>query len=336
MEPSSNPVRRKSPPTRSVASSANASRTAARRAPSLRSPVLPTRLEGVLLAIYPATLLLGSLFSLLNPRSRNAPYSARLQSHPPADAPSYFALKKNLFNAWFVKIGWFWTTLAFFLFLFMHPSTGPRLSPVLTPRRLQGLVRYAVATLWWVLVTQWFFGPGLVDRTYKLTGGQCELVRSEAGRASIGGAREVFTAAACRLAGGEWKGGHDISGHVFLLVLGSAFLWFEILPVVMRHAGLREERLVMHADGSVKSAEAEVQMVGGKDEADGEEVAQGVSAPVVVAGLSWWMLLMTAAYFHTWFEKFTGLVVAFLGVFTIYFLPRAVPAVRRVVGIPGV
>ena len=152
-------------------------------------------------------------------------------------------------------------------------------------------------------MTQWFFGPGLVDRTYKLTGGQCELVRSEAGRASIGGAREVFTAAACRLAGGEWKGGHDISGHVFLLVLGSAFLWFEILPVVMRHAGLREERLVMHADGSVKSAEAEVQMVGGKDEADGEEVAQGVSAPVVVAGLSWWMLLMTAAYFHTWFEK---------------------------------
>ncbi|MCJ1432163.1 hypothetical protein MMC27_001519 [Xylographa pallens] len=303
-----------------------------------RSPLLPTPLEALLLAIYPSTLLLGSLFSLLNPLSRAAPYSAVLQSHPPAFAPSYFARKRNLFNVFFVKIGWFWTTLAFLVFLLLHPSTGPPRSAVLTPRRAQAFVRYTIVTMWWVLVTQWFFGPGLVDRSFLWTGGQCELVRTEEGRDGMSETRQFVTGAACKLAGGSWKGGHDISGHVFLLVLGSAFLWLEILPVVMRHAGLREQRLILHEDGNVKSAEAEVQMAREKeDREDAEAEAEaGVSVPVIVAGLSWWMLLMTAAYFHTWFEKFTGLVVAFAGLFTVYFLPRAVPAMRSVVGMPGV
>lgn len=111
---------------------------------------------------------------------------------------------------------------------------------------------------------------------------------------------EFFTATACKAVGGQWKGGHDISGHVFLLVLGSAFLGFEILPVVGRWAGLREMRNVRRGDGGVGSAEGEI--VGG-EEGEGKEERAGLSMPVAVAGLSWWMLLMTAAYFHTWFEK---------------------------------
>ena len=268
---------------------------------SNRSPLLPTSLEALLLAIYPSTLLLGSLFSLLDPHARNAPYSAASQSHPAELAPSYFAQKKNLFNVFFVKKGWFWTTLAYAMFLLMHPSIGPSRSLVLTPRRVQGLVRYGITTFWWAVVTQWFFGPALIDRNFLWTGGQCDLVRSEEGRAGMSDTREFFTAAACKLAGGKWKGGHDISGHVFLLILGSAFLWMEILPVVMRHAGLREERLISHMNGSVVSAEVEALESREKDE--NVEVAHGVSAPLAVTALSWWMLLMTAAYFHTWFEK---------------------------------
>jgi hypothetical protein len=49
----------------------------------------------------------------------------------------------------------------------------------------------------------------------------------------------------------------------------------------------------------------------------------------------WWMLLMTAAFFHTWFEKFTGFVVAFLAVTLIYFVPRGVPLLRVALGMPG-
>ncbi|KAI9872955.1 MAG: hypothetical protein M1830_001030 [Pleopsidium flavum] len=309
----------------------------ARQQTSLRTPFLPTSLEALLLAIYPSTLLLGSLFSLLDPSARAAPYSTLSQSHPPDLAPSYFAQKRNFFNVFFVKIGWFWTTVAFFIFLFMHPSTGPSKSLVLTPRRVQAALRWGILTLWWMVITQWFFGPPLIDRGFRLTGGQCELLSSPEGRAEMGDARKLVTHAACKAVGGKWFGGHDISGHVFLLVLGSGFLWMEILPVILRHAGLREERLVAGRKAGVTSAAVETQSVGDVGDAEQErDGSGGVNAPLVVAGLSWWMLLMTAAYFHTWFEKFTGLMVAFLGIFTVYFLPRAIPAMRAIIGMPGV
>jgi len=145
-------------------------------------------------------------------------------------------------------------------------------------------------------VTQWFFGPALIDRGFMITGGACELAQKYEGS---GGKAELFTSQACRAVGGVWWGGHDISGHVFILVLGSAFLGLEILPVLVGKKGLREERVVRRSDGRIGRAERE----GGEQEERGGE---GVGAPVVVAGLSWWMLLMTAAYFHTWFEKVSG------------------------------
>ncbi|KAG9898423.1 hypothetical protein KCV05_g16830, partial [Aureobasidium melanogenum] len=111
----------------SSSSSPNSNMNSLQKAPS--SPWYPTFLEGVLLAIYPFTLILGSLFSVLNKTTRNTPYSGDLQSHPPSIAPSYFALKSNVFNVYFVKIGWVWITGAFFLFCFTHSSLGPRFQP---------------------------------------------------------------------------------------------------------------------------------------------------------------------------------------------------------------
>lgn len=271
------------------------------RLQSTRSPFLPTSIEALLLGIYPSTLLLGSLFSLLEPHARAAPYSAVSQSHPSAVAPSYFAQKRNIFNIFFVKIGWFWTTLAFVMFLFLHPSTGPSGGLVLNRKRAQGLLRWALVTVWWAALTQWFFGPPLIDRGFRFTGGQCELLRTEEGRAGMGDKRELITAAACKLAGGQWKGGHDISGHVFLLVLGSAFLWMEILPVLVG----RETRYVKRREGDWITADRESE---GEKQEEEKEAARGLSVPLVVTGLSWWMLLMTAAYFHTWFEKVNSLI----------------------------
>ena len=34
--------------------------------------------------------------------------------------------------------------------------------------------------------------------------------------------------------------------------------------------------------------------------------------------------------------KFTGLVVAFIGIGTVYILPRAIPSYRSIIGMPGV
>ncbi|KAF2719464.1 hypothetical protein K431DRAFT_286756 [Polychaeton citri CBS 116435] len=309
--------------------------------PSLRqSPYLPTPLEAVLLAIYPGTLLLGSLFSILNPTNRNSPYSGTSQSHVVNLAPSYFAKKSNVFNVYFVKIGWLWTTAAFFLFIFTHSTLGPRFRPTITKRRLQATLRYLSITMVWIFVTQWFFGPPIIDRGFRWTGGQCEIIYGDdpaslARQASMSDAREIFTHAACKTVGGRWKGGHDISGHVFLLILGSAMLWLELLPAVLKMEGLREARMVKTADGLVRSASYET-----KDRVGNMKVPQdlgiGVQMALGVAGLSWWMLLMTAAYFHTWFEKVTGLLVAFGALYAIYFLPRAVPGLRKVIGLPGV
>lgn len=269
-----------------------------------RSPFQPTSLEALLLATYPATLILGSLYSLIDPATRASPYNASSQSHVHELAPSYFAQKSNLFNVLFVKRGWFWVTMSYFLFLFTHPSTGPSRQPALTPKRAQGIIRWGIVTVWWFFVTQWFFGPALIDRGFTLTGGQCELVRdAEAGKVDMDDTRQFFTGIACKAVGGKWKGGHDISGHVFILVLGSMFLLEEVLFVLLRSSRSKEERTILMSDGAVKSAEVEAQ----GDNVTGSEgqghLNLGVKVVLGVAGLSIWMLLMTAAYFHTWFEK---------------------------------
>ncbi|KAL9063026.1 MAG: hypothetical protein Q9157_008468 [Trypethelium eluteriae] len=305
------------------------------------SAFLPTTLEAALLSVYPATLLLGSLFSLISPQTRNAPYSATSQSHPPHLAPSYFAQKSNIFNLYFVKIGWLWITASTFLFLLSHPSLGPPLRPILTRRRLQAALRYAGVTLVWILTTQWCFGPPLIDRGFRFTGGVCEVPAPKQDEGFATSPGRHLTHAACKLAGGQWKGGHDISGHVFLLILGSAMLWLEVLPVVLREPELREERRILMDDGAVKTVRVEMQaeLITDEKEASKEMEAAtsfGVKLALGVAGFSWWMLLMTAAYFHTWFEKFTGLFVAFTGIYLVYFLPRALPAYRAVIGMPSV
>lgn len=327
------------------------------------SALRPTSYETVLLSLYPAILLLGSIFSVLDPSARAAPYNAAIQSHPPAQAPAYFAKKSNILNVFFVKIAWFWITAAFYAFLFTSSSTGPRSPPaVLTPKRLRGILRWSLVTGWWILVTQWCFGPPLIDRGFRITGGVCELADRLEGQ---GGKAELYTSQACKSIGGAWRGGHDISGHVFILVLGSAFLMLEVLPVWL---GRPEQRKVVKQSGDVSTI-IEGKIIENQPDETGTGQRYGRWMTLLVVGLSWWMLLMTAAYFHTWFEKvtsllfrhfpppplspppsmkptpllisfpfqqLTGLLVAFLGVLAVYFVPRLFPGARDIIGMPGV
>lgn len=167
------------------------------------------------------------------------------------------------------------------------------------------------------------------------------------GKVDMDNTRQFVTGVACKAVGGKWKGGHDISGHVFLLVLGSMFLFEEVLHVVYRSVRNKQERTVYMMDGAVKSAEVEA-----RDAEGSGQWTLGAKVVLGVGGLSLYMLLMTAAYFHTWFEKvswntpkveklanknqFTGLLVALSGIFVVYYVPRVVPAVRGVIGMPGI
>ena len=151
-------------------------------------------------------------------------------------------------------------------------------------------------------MTQWFFGPAIIDRGFLLTGGQCDLVeQADAGNVDMDSTRQFVTGVACKAVGGKWKGGHDISGHVFLLVLGSMFLFEEVLHVALRSARAKEDRTIFMNDGAVKSAEVESQVE--TSLATQGQWTLGAKIVLGVAGMSLYMLLMTAAYFHTWFEK---------------------------------
>lgn len=170
---------------------------------------------------------------------------------------------------------------------------------------MQGALRWGIVTVWWILVTQWFFGPAMIDRGFLLTGGACELKQKiDKGEAKADITERFVTSMACKAHGGKWSGGHDISGHVFLLVLGSMFLFQEVLHVVMRAERAKEERAVILQNGEVntpgsedESESAGLRMNTNSSWEYGAKIALGVGA------LSIWMLLMTAAYFHTWFEK---------------------------------
>jgi hypothetical protein len=261
------------------------------------SPFLPTPLECVLLAVYPLILIFGALFSVVSPDTRGAPFDTARQSHVQALAPSYFARKDNLFNVLFVKRGWLWITIAFVGFVATHPTFQN------TRRIAKATSRWALVTGWWFLVTQWCFGPPLIDRGFRFTGGRCELVY-EAVAEGTADRKELFTAAACRTAGGSWSGGHDISGHVFLLVLGSCFLVQEVVWVVLRAgvrvAGKGDDRAIVMSDGAVKGAGVESEGAAAHHE---RHLSIGGKFALGVVGLCIWMLLMTAIYFHTWIEK---------------------------------
>ncbi|KAI1505474.1 inositol phospholipid synthesis and fat-storage-inducing TM-domain-containing protein [Biscogniauxia marginata] len=309
-------------------------------------PHLPTPLERLVLLAYPVLLTFGTLFSVLNPEARAAPYDATGQSHVQHAAPAYFARKDNLLNTLFVKRGWAWVTGALAAFLLADNHHDYRLIGTTTMttarQKTRSVLRWALVTGWWVLVTQWCFGPALIDRGFRFSGGRCEHA-AEAVAGGTADRAEVFTAAACKAAGGRWSGGHDISGHVFLLVLGSWFLLQEVGWPLLRQGALggaaREERSVVMADGAVKGAgvEAERSETGTEVGGGGRRgIGLGGKFALVVVGLCMWMLLMTAIYFHTWFEKLTGLLVAFMGIYPIYILPRSIPALRAIIGLPGI
>ncbi|KAK8074635.1 hypothetical protein PG997_009298 [Apiospora hydei] len=314
-------------------SSASQSTSAAKRNP----PHIPTALETLALILYPTVLAFGTLFSVLSPETRAAPYDSTRQSHVQDLAPSYFARKDNLLNVLFVKRGWAWITIAFAAFVVTHPALTSS-----TTRTARAGLRWAAITGWWFLVTQWCFGPALIDRGFRLTGGQCAIAESNVIQGDKHtGARDFATAVACKAAGGRWSGGHDISGHVFLLVLGSWFLLQEVGWVAVRVgalAGRRDERTVVMGDGAVKGAGVEAEKIEGQGETTDAHRTLGLGGrfALIVVGLCLWMLLMTAIYFHTWFEKFTGLMTAFVGIYPVYILPRWIPALREIVGLPGI
>ncbi|KAK9763870.1 hypothetical protein K7432_009091 [Basidiobolus ranarum] len=142
---------------------------------------------------YLVTILCGSFLNLLIDSSTHT---------------RYFTRKGNLFNAYFVKYGWAWTSGSFLLY------AGFSLTYRNKRKVVASLVRWLYASIYWYIITQGFFGPSLTDRVYILSGGACSLPG-------------IYDSFSCKRKGGIWFGGHDLSGHCLLLIHSSLFLWEE-------------------------------------------------------------------------------------------------------------
>ena len=297
-------------------------------------PTARQRPSSYLLLVYPVILALGSLYSILSPVAAPptealAPGIASDLNAPHLHESNYFAGKHNVVNIYFVKIGWFWTTLAFLL---LQATTRP--SPANAQKHyVQSALRYALVTFSWILTTQWFFGPPLIDRSFALTGGHCEpQLHNTTSLKEAVDMTMITSGVVCKAAGGRWRGGYDISGHVFMLVLSSAFLLYELYM---------SDRDSAHPSVSPRAAaalahdmtEEERKSVGGWETEWQARVRIWTRYFVyTVVGMDFWMLMMTAIWFHTWLEKLAGLLIASMTITGVYFLGDLVPQWRRTVG----
>lgn len=286
----------------------------------MSSPARPAP-SPVVLLVYPVTLLLGSLFSVISPTARGtrssssepaAPIAPSLAAdlHISESPANYFARKDNIFNLYFVKIGWLWLTVAFASLVLFQPaynlsSASQTQQETRFRRSLQAFLRWCLATTVWYLMTQWFFGPAIIDRSFMITGGKCAQALNQVAEVGLQSPsvqlETMFTAATCKAAGGAWRGGHDISGHVFMLVLATALLTFEAVgagavaasPSAARESESRERKASDPSASSTGDVAA--------DSGVGRTWSMRLVWGVVILG--WWMLFMTAIWFHTWLEK---------------------------------
>ena len=302
------------------------------------------------LLFYVILLMLGSLYSAISPNAASTsdplPLAAGITSDasiPYSPSPvNYFAYKRNFLNLYFVKIGWVWTTLAFLL---IHlTTTRPSLqsnssSNTKTPlHHIQALVRYGIITTSWLLTTQWFFGPALIDRSFTITGGHCEshTPALDPLSASYTPAEVDMTtltsSLACKASGGHWRGGHDISGHIFILVLSSASLLLE-LYIADRHASHPHISPRAAASLAHDMTDEEKVWIGGWESETAAKIRVYSRYLVwTVVALDVWMILMTAIWFHTWTEKLSGLLLGSGTIWLVYWLPEFVQGWRAVVG----
>ncbi|GAA5935865.1 hypothetical protein JCM3775_007350 [Rhodotorula graminis] len=246
----------------------------------------------------------------------------------------FFADKRNVLNQWYVKRSWGWVTalfVAFNLAVLLFPtkpaaqSTSPSTPTIANGRNvpstrtavpsahlLASLRRYLLASLAWFYLTQatWFgttLGPSIAFRILRSSGAVCvpsaigsDPLSSRAAGAGLhadGPGDPEGPPMVCTGARGEyWRGGHDVSGHAFMMVHCSLFLVelvYPLLPALFPRlfsGGARAK--VQHVHPAVK--------------------AVGYAACGVIV-LSVVMLAATSLFFHSPLEKATGTAFGILG-----------------------
>lgn len=146
------------------------------------------------------------------------------------------------------------------------------------------LFRWALATAYWFILTQWFFGFSIFDRV---------LLRT--GSCSLDG--DFLHHHHCKAEGGLWHG-FDISGHCLLLLHASLWALEELVP-------FRRAFAIDWNTFHVKRRRRHQSQQRQSNWTEKAEIGLGV---FLFALLALWaiMLLATSLYFHDWREKVLG------------------------------
>ncbi|XP_026477936.1 FIT family protein CG10671-like [Ctenocephalides felis] len=122
---------------------------------------------------------------------------------------TYFSRSNNIFNLYFVKIGWLWTLLLTVPFILLTAYTyccGNRKQIM-----KNHLLRLGIATVFWLFFTKSF---NYIEVQY----GYCKV-------------KGFLTKSTCLRSGHVWNG-FDISGHTFLLIYSSLILMEEAKAII--------------------------------------------------------------------------------------------------------
>lgn len=195
------------------------------------------------------------------------------------------------------------------------------------------VLRYIIATLLWIAFASWFLGPPIMERIRYHTGAVCQPSTSALGGITLPGSVDaefcyakkplnanthphLFKTGHLIVAaenGGSlkahWKGGHDISGHTYILVLSTLYLLEELTPFIPHLLPSSLQVYIQHliprhfwsshnpfiASSHQTKQKASINLI----------VAISILALVGAWSTS---ILFTALFFHTAQEKISGLI----------------------------
>lgn len=202
----------------------------------------------------------------------------------------YFSNKHNIFNQYFVKLGWGWTfsVVGALMLLSVLISNKGEVKNFLNP-----IVRLTFMSVYWYICTHSF--EWLEDIT-----GSCTNTAMTSKRP-------------CLRDGHNWLG-FDISGHSFLLVHCLLFLNEEAQVILSLSKSLDQlERTERSAPSPTLATTYRFQL-------------RIITIALLFFTLLWeFMLFITALYFHTSVQKIVGMIIAMGGWVVVYKLLKLSP-----------
>lgn len=225
---------------------------------------------------------------------------------------SYFSRSDNIFNLYFVKIGWFWTlfmTVPYVLLTSYTTCCGKRRLIVTSH-----LIRLAVATAFWYTWTSVF---NMIETSY----GRCNT--------------KIYDNKISCLKNGHFWNGFDISGHCFILIYSSLVMieeakaingWERIKDYIRdeKYARTIEDKSV--SINPLRNITTEELNVLKTSYENFTPYVRAFFIGIALLQLLWdVMLVSTILYYHIMVEKFISGIIAILTWFVTYRVWYTIP-----------